>query len=207
MKSMADGLLIVGAGGLGREVYDFAVASERTVIAFIDDAVEGLAPVAAADPGAGEYVIAVGEPVTRLKIAEQLMSRGCRFASIVHPTAIIGSRVKLGAGCIVAPLAYVGPDASLGPHSVLNVHAVVGHDSHVGAYSVLSPHVAVGGNCSLGHGVFLGTHATVTPGISVGSWSKSAAGSVITRKVAPGSLLVGNPASGRVMYPIDPARM
>lgn len=54
----------------------------------------------------------------------------------------------------------------------------------------------------LEHECFLGAHSTILSGISVGRCSKVSAGSVVTRDSEEGSLLVGNPAKGRVMYSV-----
>lgn len=203
---MSDRLFIVGAGGLGREVHDIAMAAGRRVAGFLDDdpSAESLGPIDSADPDAGEFVIAVGEPSVRFHIAERLTARGCRFSSVIHPTAVIGSRVTIGDGVIVAPFANIGADAVIGDHVVLNVYSLAGHDCVIEPYVVLSPYAAASGTCRLERGVFLGTQSAVTPGLTVGASSKLAAGAVVTADVPPGSLAVGNPARGRVIFPVMP---
>jgi acetyltransferase-like isoleucine patch superfamily enzyme len=83
---------------------------------------------------------------------------------------------------------------------VLNTYASAGHDAQLGACAVLSPYAVVNGNVVLEEGVFLGTHATVVPGKRVGAWSKLGAGAVAHGDLEAGSLAMGNPAKGRVMF-------
>jgi acetyltransferase-like isoleucine patch superfamily enzyme len=65
---------------------------------------------------------------------------------------------------------------------------------------VLSPYAVVNGNVVLEEGVFLGTHATVVPGKRIGAWSKLGAGAVAHGDLDAGTLALGNPARGRVMF-------
>ena len=200
---MAEELIVVGAGGLGREVFDIAHAAGRSVAGYLDDNAPSLGPVDSADPQAGEYVVAVGDPVVRMDIVRRLTARDCRFTSVIHPTAVIGSRTTIETGTVIAAFAYVGPDARIGEHSVLNVHSLVGHDSHLGSFCVLSPFATVNGECAVEAGVFMGAHAVAGPRVRVGKRSKLAAGSVVCGDVEPGSLMVGNPARGRMVFAVD----
>ena len=102
-----------------------------------------------------------------------------------------------------APFSFVGPGARLGDNVVLNTFASVGHDTDVGDFSVLSPYATVNGDARVGREVFLGTHATVTPCRAIGSHSKISAGSVATRDVPEGSLVVGNPGKARVLFHVS----
>jgi sugar O-acyltransferase (sialic acid O-acetyltransferase NeuD family) len=213
-------LLIVGAGGFGREVLAYAVdvvgqigSAAAPTINFVDDNPVALAgrllPVSAAvvtstdgvSPTDDElYLIAVGDPNRRYQLARKLAARGARFCTLVHPTAYVAATATVAPGCVVAPFAFVGPGASLGEHTVLNTYASVGHDSVVGGCAVLSPYAVVNGAVDLGAGSFLGTHAAVTPGRKIGAWSKLAAGAIATMDLPAGSLAVGNPAHARVMF-------
>jgi len=207
---------VVGAGGFGREVlaYVLDVARDPAAIGgFVDDrpdAVEGqrlAAParvvarpdeIAPADDD--RFVIAVGDPIARHRLAARLAARGARFASVVHPTAYVASTATVAPGCVIAPFAFVGPGAALGAHVALNTYASAGHDARLDACTVLSPYAVLNGHAIAEDGVFLGTHATVTIGVRVGAWSKLAAGAVATRDVPPRSLAVGNPARAREMF-------
>ncbi len=214
---MTASLYIVGAGGFGREVLAYARDAARAgadlrVAGFLDDNPAALAgrdvgaavvgPVGALRPAPGDrFVIAVGEPRVRRALAAALAERGVRdedYLSIVHPTAYAAG--ELAAGSVLAPFSFVGPGASLGRHAVLNTYASAGHDAALGDFAVLSPYAVVNGNVTLEQGVFLGTHATVVPGKRVGAWSKIGAGAVVLGDLKAGSLALGNPAKGRVMF-------
>lgn len=205
--------MIVGAGGFGREVLQYALdafrhASDVQVKGFLDDAPPELAsyglsyPVlgdtATYRPGADErFVIAVGDPELRARLAIRLSERGARFHSIVHPSAYVSPVATVGAGCIVAPFATIGAHARLGDHSVLTFYASIGHDASVGRYCALSPHSVTNGGSVIGDRAFLGAHAVVNPMQTVGDGAKVAAGAVVYRAVPAGVLAAGNPARSR----------
>ncbi len=210
---MVPRLFVVGAGGFGREVHEYAREAgaawggERFGIAgFLDDNAAALAghvdvgaevvgTIADVRPTEGDrYVLAVGDPRLRKRLAELLAERGGRFASIVHPRAWVARETVLGDGVVVGPLAYVGPGARLGDHVMVNAQVAVAHDDHAGRWAVFSPMCAANGAVVLGDGAFLGTHATVLPGRTVGAWAYVGAGALVHRDVAPATKVVGVPA-------------
>ena len=67
--------------------------------------------------------------------------------------------------------------------------------------SAMSPVATVNGECRLGRGVFMGSQAVVAPRVVVGDNAKLSAGAVVSADVPAGSLMVGNPARGRVVFP------
>lgn len=143
-------------------------------------------------PGDGLF-LAIGIPGIRRRVAADLESRGGRFVTFVHPSALVARSARLGAGTLVCPLAVVSDRVVTGRCTLINYHASLGHDSATGAYCVLSPNAALGGHAVLGEDVFLGLSASVGPGRRVGDRSKVAANSVALSDVPPDRLLLGVP--------------
>ena len=210
-------LVIIGAGGFGREVLQYARDTQSSawpyrVLGFLDDdpaALEGLSvdveilgPVDSPEILGGACVVSLGEPSLRRRCAEAVREAGGRLVSVIHPSVYVARSASVGHGCVIAPGALVGIDSVIGDNSVINVMASVGHDAVVGEHSVLSSYTALTGAAALGEGVFTGTHVTVNPGVEVGAWSKVSSGAVVVRSADAGSLLVGNPAKGRVIFSI-----
>lgn len=209
-------LIIIGAGGYGREVLQYAADARNAgwpyrVIGFLDDAEGALGgfDVRASVIGntsdierfdGADFIVALGDPMLREAMAVRVSEGGGQLATLVHPTAYVAPSAVVGAGAVLCPFSLVGVDAVVGVNVSVNVYGSVGHDVVVGDHTVVSPYAALLGATSVGRCALLGTHATVTPGIAIGSHSKVAAGSVVTRSSEPGSLLIGNPAKGRVMF-------
>jgi UDP-3-O-[3-hydroxymyristoyl] glucosamine N-acyltransferase len=79
----------------------------------------------------------------------------------VHPTAVLGEDVHLGAGCSIGPYAVVEDGARIGDRSVLRSHVVVGRGATVGADCLLHPHAVLYDGVSLGDRVILQSGARV----------------------------------------------
>lgn len=199
-------VLVVGAGGFGREVRWWArdAWGPGRVVGFLDaDPSRGTADLpVVGDPATHEprddeaFLLAIGIPHVRRRVAETLLGRGARFVTLVHPSAVVVPSARVAAGAIVCPGAIVSDAAEIGPCALLNYHASVAHDAAVGAYAVLSPYATLAGGARVGPDAFLGLHASVGPGRSVGAGSKVSANSCALVDVPPDSLVWGVP--GRV---------
>jgi sugar O-acyltransferase (sialic acid O-acetyltransferase NeuD family) len=172
-------LLIVGAGGLGREVGNWAIdaineSSGWIITGFLDDnpnalygkttSIPLIGSVAGFVPSNGVYVvIAMGNPAVRRKLHEELLVKGAQFANVIHPTAIVAEGARLGVGVVAAPFSILSADSCIGDGVVVNYHAVIQHDAEVGRWSYISSHGNVGGGASLGQEAVVGTHSVVPP--------------------------------------------
>ena len=203
-------LIIIGAGGFGREVLSWAmdVPSENRdweVGGFLDanqKALEGydcnlpiLADPMSYLPSQGDcFICAIGHPATKLQVCNSLSEKRAEFITLVHPTAVIGMRCSIGKGCIFCPGSIITTDVKVGDFVTINAHATIGHDAVVGRGSTLSGHVDITGFASLGEGVFLGSHAVILPKAKVGDYAIIGAGSVVLKKVKAGTTVIGVPA-------------
>lgn len=139
-------LIIIGAGGLGREVYDLAVdAGTYIVRGFVDAnpaASPGVVPVLGT-PDAYEiqpgdvFICAIGNPTVRRKCVEQLQQRGAHFTTLIHPTAIVSPTAKIAQGCIIKPYVTIGSLACVGKHTVVQPHTTLEHDVRVGSFCLI----------------------------------------------------------------------
>jgi sugar O-acyltransferase (sialic acid O-acetyltransferase NeuD family) len=208
-------IVIVGAGGFGRDVAQFVrdVISDGADIVlkgFLDDDPASVSDTTLGAPVVGtttgyqidledRFVIALGDPQFRRVLTERMAARGAQFFTLVHPRAYVIPSASIGEGCIIAPFATVGARARLAHQVAVTYGASVGHDASIGPFCVLSPSAATQGFTTLEDEVFLGTHAIVNPGKRVGRGAKVASASVVYRDVPAGHLALGNPAKSRVM--------
>lgn len=202
-------LWILGAGGFGREVYDWACAIRRIqpqwdVAGFLDDnpqALQGrpcdlplVGPIQGHPFSAGDLaVIAIADPATRERIALGLAGR-VEFATLIHPTAIVGSHSSIGEGSVICPGVVITTNARLGAQVHLNLHSTIGHDATLEPFCTLSDHVDICGNVYVERGAFFGSHASATPSVRIGAFARIGAGSVVLRDVASRVTVVGVPA-------------
>jgi sugar O-acyltransferase (sialic acid O-acetyltransferase NeuD family) len=155
-----------------------------------------------AEPEDAHYLIAIGDAVVRRRVWGELQAMSAHFATIIHPTSSIAQSVRIGRGVILCPFTFAGPLSVLGNNTAFNTYASVGHDSVVGDHCVFSPYACVNGAAKLGEACFLGSSVVVTPRKTIGAYSKVSAGSIVFSDARPGSLLIGNPAKGRQLFPV-----
>jgi sugar O-acyltransferase (sialic acid O-acetyltransferase NeuD family) len=208
---MSTRIVIFGAGGLGREVLQAVRAQRRAgtpveCVGFLVDP-DYVAPAAmydipvhrdlaalAADTSV-RFVVAVGPPSARARIAARIeRAVGERFATVIHPAAVLGDTVSIGAGSIILPLASVTADVRIGRHVLINPRVSVAHDCVIEDYVSLSPGVTLAGGVSVEEGCELGSGSTVIPRQRVGRWSIVGAGAVIIASVDANTTVVGVPA-------------
>jgi sugar O-acyltransferase (sialic acid O-acetyltransferase NeuD family) len=203
-------LLIVGAGGFGREVLCWArdvepTQSEWKIGGFLDAnpaALEGFkVPVEIlGDPAefvpaeTDRFICAIGDPATKQRVVTGLVARGARFSSLIHPSVIIAADCRLGSGCVLCPGVVLTTNVTLGRFVTLNLGTTVGHDARTGDWCTLSVHVDVAGNASLGEAVFAGSHSFILPAVKVADRAVVGAGAIVTRNVPVGSTVFGVPA-------------
>lgn len=206
-------IIIVGAGAFGREVYNwskdvFLPENGWHLCGFIDDSIGKLqksiyqAPILNSirdhAPKNDEYLLmGIGSPIAKQIIAESLTNRGGNFISLVHPSAVLASNVKIGIGVIICPNVTISCDAKLGDFVTLNLNTTVGHDAVVGDYCQIRCHCDITGKVKLGRFVSVGSHGSILPGITVGDKTQIGPGSIVIRDVEEGVTVFGNPA--RVM--------
>lgn len=140
------------------------------------------------------FLVTVGSSPARNEIYESLKNEGLRFHTVIHPSADVSPKAKIGDGSIISPFVLLGAFSSIGENVYINIRATVGHDSVIGESSIVSPHVAVCGEVSSGKGVYYGAGVVVNRGLIVGDFTKLSSGAVVAENVKGGSLVYGNPS-------------
>jgi len=198
-------LVIVGAGGHGRETLSVARASGAwDPITFVDDGavdrqrLHRIGGVLAGDVDTlvahpADHVIAIGDPQVRRRVAERIGSHA-PAATIVDPSVRLGDDVELAPGVIAHPRSVCTTNIRIGHHSHLNCGVVVSHDCRVGDFVSLSPGVLLNGDVVVEDDAFLGSGAVVLPGCRVGQGAIVGAGAVVRTDVDPYTTVVGVPA-------------
>lgn len=118
-----------------------------------------------------------------------------RFATLIHPTAIIPKGFcKIGNGVLIAPLAQLSTDTTLEDNCIMLANSFLGHDSILRRFAHIASNAVVGANVDVGRAVHIGTNATIIEKIRIGDFSLVGTGSVVLHDVEDNSIVVGNPA-------------
>lgn len=210
-------LVVIGAGGFGREALDVVEAINRDtagirydVLGVIDDrptpvALQRLAARNYIHLGsiqewldchtAAAYVIAVGNPIIRAALSSLMQTRADLVATaLIHPNAVLGSSVQVGAGTVICAGAQISTNVTLKSHVHINPGAIVGHDSSIGDFVSINPGAVVSGGVAVGHQTLIGAGAVVLQELIIGEKSTIGAGAVVTKNVDSEKTVVGVPA-------------
>lgn len=200
---MSKSVVIIGASGHGKVIADIIVNSGDKVLGFLDDAddVQGkkiigfpvLGKIADYDNHRDcEFVIAIGNPYIREKIAIELP---VKWYTAIHPTAVISSLdVEIGEGTVIMANAVVNPSARIGKHCIINTGAIVEHDNILEDYVHLSPNVTLAGIVKVGKSTHIGAGSCTKQVLNIASDCIIGAGSVIVKDITESGTYVGVPA-------------
>lgn len=206
-------VVILSAGGTALDAMDFLDdlnAEELTYhcLGFLDDDPARQGTSFAGLPILGKLesierwpdvlvVDALGSPGShrrRPDVIGRLLLAPERFLTLVHPTARVSRRSRLGPGCLLYPHVVIGANVTLGAHVTILANTVVNHDSTIGDYSILTSSVGVAGRVRIGRACYVGTGAQIIHDASIGDGALVGMGAVVIRDVSPGATVVGNPA-------------
>lgn len=203
-------LVIVGAGGMGREVYWVATRShgygeEFDVKGFIDDDLtcldgyEGYPPLLGTIDGYqieedDVFHCSIGDVKTKVAICERLKEKGAKFQTLIHKTAEIRPHTTFGDGCFVGEFAVVGTEAIIGENCLMQAYSITSHDCRYGDYVRIDTHAVVVGGVEIKDRATVHTGAVVSHKVVVGEDATVAACSFVIKKVKPGTTVCGIPA-------------
>lgn len=193
-------LLVIGAGGHAKVVVDCIEEENKyQITTILDDA-----------PPAyfiGQYqvelrelnyefqslnaIIAIGNPMHRKKIANQLKSN---FVMTIHPSAVVSKHAKIGEGCQVFATAVINAVATIGKHCIINTGAIIEHDCVLEDFVHVAPNATLGGGVRVGESSHIGMGASILQNITIGKNVTIGAGAVVTKDIPDNCTAVGIPA-------------
>lgn len=202
-------IVIVGAGGFGREVAWLVeeintLSPEWRLLGFLDDMAKGstvegypiLGPIEhVAELGQHVYLTcAIGDSRLRKRLVDRLAESGRRFATLVHPGVMKSAYVSIGEGSTICAGTILTTNISIGKHCLLNLYCKVGHDSTLGDFTSCMPAVNIAGDVIIEQGCYFGLNACIINQKRVGEWSIIGAGAAVVKDIPARSLAVGVPA-------------
>ena len=194
-------MIIIGASGHGKVVADLAIKNGYEILGFVDDGkpegehfgfpILGKVEKVLEFHQECEFVIAIGNNSIRKKIAENYP---VKWATLIHPTVVIGSGVEIGEGTVVMANAVLNPDAKVGKHCIINTAAVVEHDNVLGDYVHISPSAVMAGTVFVGEKTHIGVGAVVKNNLTIVPDVVVGAGAVVVKNIEEQGTYFGVPA-------------
>lgn len=203
-------LIIIGAGGFGREVYNMiplckGYGEEFIIKGFINDITDALDKFEGYAPIIGTikdyipqpddvFICAIGDIAGRKKCVKLIEERGGVFINLIHSTASCSRNTKIGTGCILGRNVVISCDCEIGNHTILQNESLVGHDTTIGDFCHFHPRVFVAGRVTIKNEVHIGPYALIHPDKKLADNVTVGAGSFVIRNIKSGYTVYGNPA-------------
>lgn len=212
-------LVILGAGGLGRQVLaqlqvDYSHGIDWVIAGFLDERGADTVPPSLYYPWLGHpqsftpepdhiFVAAIGDPVLREHQVAPLVAKGAAFISV-------RTRCTLGVRSVYGPTFFgydvnCGVDCSIGAYGFIDQDTLIGHDVVIGDYVHIAPRCVLAGHVKVGHGAVINSGALIARGVTIGERAVVGMGAVVFHDVAPGQTVVGNPARSIFSKPVAQA--
>jgi len=136
----------------------------------------------------------VGSTLQRTRLHASFKDRGYRFASVVHPAALIASDVEIGEGTQIMAGAVLQSGCRLDENVLINTRAVVDHDCHLCIGVHVAPGATLSGGVVVGAGAHIGTGASIRQGVRIGAGSVVGVGAAVINDIQEGVTVAGVPA-------------
>lgn len=203
-------IVIVGAGGFGREVLTLLKAcnkvdSKFSVLGFVDDGVAAGSKIHGIEVLGGinylhemtkkpSLVLGIGDPKAKKNIVGQLVD--FQFITLIHPSVTIPkhANVRIGEGVLICEGNIVTCDITIHDFVTLNLSCTIGHDTTINKFTSCMPGVNISGEVVVEEGVYIGTGATVINQVMIGKHTIIGAGAVVSKDIPANCTAVGIPA-------------
>ncbi len=206
-------IVIIGAGGFGREVKSLIEdinASKKgvqyEVVGFYDDGIEkgtlihdlpvlGCVEDLNEITGKLNVVLGIGVPNLKEKIVKSITNKNIVYPTLIHPSVIKSeNNIEIGKGSIITAGNILTCDIKLGNFVTLNLSCTVGHDTIIEAFSSFMPSVNISGEVIIHKSVYVGTGAKIINQLEIGENTIIGAGAVVAKSIPGNCTAVGIPA-------------
>jgi acetyltransferase EpsM len=136
----------------------------------------------------------VGLMAERVELLKQLAIPESRFVSVRHPQSFVASTANIGTGTYIASFVSIQPMAVVGPFAGIRAGANIGHHAQIGPHGYVGPNATMCGYSRLELGACLSPNGVLLEHKILGQYSVAGIGSAVTKDVAAGTVVMGNPA-------------
>jgi sugar O-acyltransferase (sialic acid O-acetyltransferase NeuD family) len=212
-RSCGGDLVLVGAGGFGRETAQAVhamngIGAAWRLLGYLDDdptrhgqVIDGTVVLGGRDRiehlPAVSFVVCTGRPsdyVSRLRIVGELGLPPGRYATVIHPTAAVSPSSSVGPGSVLLAHVTLTAAVTIGAHVAVMPQVTLTHDAVVNDFATIASGVSLGGGVRVQKAAYLGAGALIGENRAVGAFSLVGMGAVVTRDVPTCEVWTGVPA-------------
>jgi sugar O-acyltransferase (sialic acid O-acetyltransferase NeuD family) len=208
-------LIIIGAGGFGREVYNLAIHCNDVnpnfyIKGFLDDNVhalnefEGYPPIIS---NVKDYVIenddvfvcAIGNVELKKRLCTYILEKDGVFVTLIHPSSRVNLNAKIGIGVLIFMNSNINNDCVIDDFVTIQGYVGLGHDTIVKKWTHINTFTFTGGGVVVGEEVLLNTRSTILPKVKICDKAIVGACSLVIRNIKEPTTFFGIPAK-KLLY-------
>jgi sugar O-acyltransferase (sialic acid O-acetyltransferase NeuD family) len=189
---------IIGAGGLGREIYVSLNRLDKiSCIFFVDDYYynnePNTFPLSKFNPERYEVIVALGDPKARFEMVQKL-PKETQYFTFIHPSAqILSKDINIGKGSFIGANCVLTTNIQLGSYSILNRNVNIGHDCSIGSYFSAMTGSVISGNVTIGEYFYMGNNSSIREKITIGDNIKIGMNAAVVKNITQPGTYVGVP--------------
>lgn len=197
-------LFIVGCGGHGKVIADIAIKMKKySEIYFLDDnsLIRKWQNILVLGDSTfhdfvedDEIIIGIGNSKTREKLQKKYSDYGIKVATLIHPSAIIGTNVVIKEGTVIMAGAVINSDTIINEGCIINTGATIDHDNLIEAFSHISVGAHLAGTVKVGRHTWIGIGAIIRNNIEICAECFIGAGAVVVKNINKKGVYIGVPA-------------
>lgn len=200
-------MIIIGAKGHAKEIYEICKESNLIVTHFFDDVSQDNSSELYGLPILKNYVdltdlfqisnkviLGLGRNSNRFKLYKKCKSLNATIENCIAKSAFISTSAKLQDGLNIMNFAFIGADVIIGKGVLINTRSSINHDCKIGDFVEISPGAEILGYCIINDFSTIGANATILPNVTIGKNVIVAAGAVVTKDVPDNCMVAGIPA-------------
>lgn len=144
------------------------------------------------------FNIAISNSIVRERVANSIPAEAAKPFSIIAPNHVSLDGNTIGEGVLLCSFTHITSNARIGRYFHGNFYSYVAHDCVIGDFVTFAPGVMCNGHVVIEDHAYVGAGVVIKDGtdtpVIIGRGAVVGMGAVVTKSVAPGSTVVGNPA-------------
>lgn len=143
------------------------------------------------------FISSIAHPTNRYvrqNVHDRVVAQGCKFATLIHPTAIISNTATIGEGCYIDSFCNISGLTKIEDDVFILSFCSVGHESKIKQHTTMSVGARVSGDVVVGESCYLGTNCSTSHNVTICDNILVAMGSAVTNSIKKGSTWIGVPA-------------
>lgn len=184
-------IIIVGNGGHAKVLKEaLNLTGETDIIALDDD--DEIQKYSIKEVELVNGIGSAGSVQLRASIFAKFKYLGYKFASVIHPTAILSNKATIGEGVQIMAGAIIQTEVKIADNVLINTGTIIDHECVINDHCHIAPGTVFSGNIIVEKNVHVGTGCSVIQNINIGQNSIIGAGSLVYKNIPPFSKAYGS---------------